>query len=88
MDTPARLPLAALSVVQHDLLTDLCGAATPLPAPYPGGSAAHWGMWRATSWLLEHHWPRVLSLLQANAGYDLEIIGHSMVSDPGSFVHL
>jgi hypothetical protein len=37
----------------HDLLTDLCGVATPIP-----GGAAHWGMWRAAGWLLDNHWDR------------------------------
>lgn len=47
----------------HDLLTDLCGVATPLPSPaYPAGSAAHWGMWRAACWLLDNHWTRFVCL--------------------------
>lgn len=37
----------------HDILTDLCGVATPIP-----GGAAHWGMWRAAGWLLDTQWAR------------------------------
>ena len=36
----------------HDLLTDLCGASTPLP---DGSGHAHFGIWRSTQWLLNTH---------------------------------
>uniref|UniRef100_A0A383VYZ4 Fungal lipase-type domain-containing protein n=1 Tax=Tetradesmus obliquus TaxID=3088 RepID=A0A383VYZ4_TETOB len=67
----------------HDLLTDLCGVATPI-----NGGAAHWGMWRAAGWLLENHWDRVLGYLQQHPGYNLEIIGHSMGAGVGSLLAL
>ncbi|WIA15373.1 hypothetical protein OEZ85_002036 [Tetradesmus obliquus] len=67
----------------HDLLTDLCGVATPIP-----GGAAHWGMWRAAGWLLDNHWDRVLGYLQQHPGYNLEIIGHSMGAGVGSLLAL
>lgn len=63
------------------MLTDLCGVATPLPADtYDPDSAAHWGMWRAACWLLDTQWEsQVMKQLRQHPGYDLDIVGHSMV---------
>lgn len=73
----------------HDLLTDLCGVAIPLPSTsYPPGSAAHWGMWKAAGWLLDNHWTSVCKHLKAYPGYDLEIIGHSMGAGVGALLAL
>ncbi|KAI8477317.1 MAG: hypothetical protein J3K34DRAFT_108965 [Monoraphidium minutum] len=66
----------------HDILTDLCGIATPMP----GGGYAHWGMWQSALWLLDSHLDNVLEALAAHPGYDLTIVGHSMGGGVGALV--
>jgi hypothetical protein len=51
-------PLQVLWVLRgthdvHDILTDLCGKATPIE-----GGFAHWGMFESSKWLLDNHLSR------------------------------